>query len=86
MKQVRIAEFKSHLSAYLRTVRAGHSIAILDRNTPVAHIVPAKRDSALKIRNPLPGSPALNHVPLPKPLTIKIDIVELLLEERQSHR
>ena len=86
MKQVRIAEFKSHLSADLRAVRAGDSIAILDRDTPVAHVIRAKRDSTLKIRKPHPGSPTLNRVPLSGPLKIDLDIVALLLEERQSHR
>jgi antitoxin (DNA-binding transcriptional repressor) of toxin-antitoxin stability system len=34
MKQVRIAELKSRLSAYLRAVRRGETIAVLDRETP----------------------------------------------------
>jgi prevent-host-death family protein len=42
MQSVRIAELKSHLSEYLRAVRAGETIAVLDRETPVAQIVPAR--------------------------------------------
>jgi prevent-host-death family protein len=86
MKQVRIAELKSHLSEYLRAVRGGQTIAVLDRETPVAQIVPIRQRTALKIRTPPPGTPPLNRVPLPKPLKIKIDIVDLLLEERHSYR
>ncbi len=86
MKQVRIAELKSHLSQYLRAVRDGQTIAVLDRDTPVAHIVPIAAAPGLKIRKPLPGAPKLNRVRLPKPLKIKLDIVDLLLEERQNHR
>ena len=86
MKQVRIAELKSHLSEYLRAVRGGQSIAVLDRETLVAHIVPIRDRAALKIRKPQPGSPPVNRVPLPKPLKIRMDVVELLLEERQLHR
>jgi prevent-host-death family protein len=86
MKKVRIAQLKSHLSEYLRAVRGGQTIAVLDRETPVAHIVPIRERSALKIRTPLPGTPALKRVALPKPLKIPIDIVDLLLEERQSQR
>jgi prevent-host-death family protein len=86
MKQVRIAELKSHLSHYLRAVRGGQTIAVLDRDTPVANIVPIDEAPKLKIRKPLPGAPRLNRVRLPKPLKIKIDVVELLLEERQRHR
>ena len=42
MKTVRIAELKSRLSEYLRAVRNGETIAVLDRETPVAHIVPVR--------------------------------------------
>jgi prevent-host-death family protein len=86
MKQVRIAELKSHLSEYLRAVRGGQSITVLDRETPIAHIVPVMSPTALKIRKPKPGAPPPGQVRLPKPLKTGIDIVELLLEERQNHR
>src|SRR4029079_15332563 len=42
MKSVRIAELKSRLSEYLRAVRRGETIAVLDRETPVAQIVPVR--------------------------------------------
>ena len=34
MKTVRIAELKARLSEYLRAVRRGETIAVLDRETP----------------------------------------------------
>lgn len=40
MQTVRIAELKARLSQYLRRVRRGHPITILDRDTPIARIVP----------------------------------------------
>jgi prevent-host-death family protein len=86
MKQVKIAELKSHLSEYLRVVRGGQTIAILDRETPIAQIVPIRERAALRVCTPLPGVPPVGRVPLPKPLKIERDIVELLLEERQTHR
>lgn len=86
MKAVRIAELKARLSEYLRAVRRGETIAVLDRETPVAHIVPVRERSALRIRKPAPGTPRPSQVPLPKPLKSHIDVVELLMEERQSHR
>ena len=86
MKHVRIAELKSHLSEYLRAVRGGQTIAVLDRETPVAHIVPIRDKANLKIRKPQSDSPPVNRVPLPRPLKINLDVVELLLEERQLHR
>ena len=86
MKQVRIAELKARLKEYLRAVRRGETIAVLDRDTPVAHIVPVRNRSALRIRKPAPGAPSPNRVRLPKPSKSNVDVVQLLLEERQSHR
>jgi len=86
MKEVRIAELKSRLSEYLRAVRGGETISVLDRETPVAQIVPVHDRVALRIRKPAPGAPPPNRVRLPKPLTLNLEIVDLLLEERQGHR
>ena len=86
MKTVRIAELKSRLSEYLRAVRNGETIAVLDRETPVAQIVPVRKPLALQIRKPAVGTPPPYRVKLPKPLKLDIDVVDLLLEERQSHR
>jgi len=86
MKQVRIAELKARLSEYLQAVRAGETIVVLDRDTPVAQIVPIRERSALRVRKPAAGAPPPNRVPLPKPAKLDIDIVQLLLEERQGSR
>jgi prevent-host-death family protein len=86
MRQVRIAELKARLSEYLRAVRRGETIAVLDRETLVAQIVPVRERTALRIRKPAPGTPTPNRVPLPKPLKSTIDVVQLLLAERQPHR
>ena len=86
MKQVRIAELKARLSEYLRAVRRGETIAVLDRETPVAQIVPVRDRLSLRIRMPAPGTPSPGRVPLPKPLKLDVDVVQLLLEERQPHR
>jgi prevent-host-death family protein len=86
MKKVRIAELKSRLSEYLRSVRGGETIAVLDRDTPVAQIVPVRERGKLRMRKPAPGAPALNRVKLPKPLKLNIDVVDLLLEGRQGLR
>ena len=86
MKQVRIAELKARLSEYLRTVRRGESLAVMDRDTPIAQIVPVTEGSRLRVRKPAPGTPAPGRVSLPKPAKLDVDVVQLLLEERQSHR
>lgn len=86
MKQVRIAELKARLSEYLRAVRRGETIAVLDRDTPVAQIVPVRDRAALRTLKPAPGTPAPNRIPLPRPSKLNVDVVRFLLEERQSHR
>jgi prevent-host-death family protein len=86
MKQVRIAELKARLSEYLRAVRHGETVAVLDRDTPIAQIVPVRERAALRIRTPAPGTPPPNRVPLPRPAKLKFDVVQLLLEERQGYR
>ena len=40
MSDVRIADLKARLSEHLRSVRNGGSLTVLDRNTPVARIIP----------------------------------------------
>jgi prevent-host-death family protein len=86
MKQVRIAELKARLSEYLRAVKRGETIAVLDRETPVAQIIPIRDRTPLRIRKPALGTPPPGRVPLPKPLKLNIDVVQMLLEERQLHR
>ena len=86
MKQVRIADLKARLSEHLRAVRSGETIAVLDRDTPVAHIVPIRQRTALRVRKPSPNATPLHRVALPAPAKLKIDIVRLLLDERQNHR
>lgn len=87
MTSVRVALLKSRLSEYLRRVRNGHEITVLDRDTPIARIVPYRaQPTRLKVRMPAPDAPRLQDVPLLPPLEIEGDIVTLLLEERQMDR
>ena len=46
MKKAKIAELRNGLSRYLDHVRAGGSVIIYDRDTPIAEIVPLKRSKA----------------------------------------
>ncbi len=85
MKQVRISELKARLSEYLRIVRRGETVTVLDGATPVANIVPI-RQPGLHVRRPAPGARRPNRLPLPAPLGSKFDVVKLLLEERQGQR
>jgi prevent-host-death family protein len=86
MRQVGIAELKAKLSEYVRAVRRGESITVLDRDTPVAQIIPVRERPTLRVRKPEAGAPPLNRVALPGPAGVGVDVVQLLLEERQGHR
>lgn len=87
MKTVRVAELKARLSEYLRAVRRGETVTVLDRETPIARIVPyGTGGSVLRVRRPRPGALPPGKIPLPPPLRVKVDIVDLLLEERQRKR
>ena len=80
-KPVRIAELKAHLSATLRRVKRGETVTVMERDTPIGQIVPVEAAGARGIRvRRARGSWA--DVQIPEPLEIKVDIVELLLEER----
>jgi prevent-host-death family protein len=83
VRAVRVAELKAHLSAYLRKVRAGETITVLDRDTPIARLVPLATQTPLVVR---PSRGRLHDVRLPRPLALEADVVDLLLEERQTER
>lgn len=86
MKTVGIAELKARLSEYLRGVRRGDELTVMDRATPVARIVPYRDDApSLAVRRALPGT-GLHAVKLPPPLRLRNDILALLREERQTQR
>ena len=87
MADVKIADLKSRLSEYLRKVRGGRTLTVFDRDTPIARIVPYEDNSgSLKVRTAVPRAPKLNRVPLPPPLRLRVDIVKLLMDERQGER
>jgi antitoxin (DNA-binding transcriptional repressor) of toxin-antitoxin stability system len=83
MKAVRIADLKRHLSRHLRDVRAGGTLTVLDRDTPVARLVPIDSGEDVSITSPQPGAARLADVKLPVAAKIAIDVVELLLDERR---
>ncbi len=87
MDNIRIADFKSRLSEHLRQVRRGHTLTVMDRNTPIAKVVPYEEPGGvLQVRFPHPHHPKLSRISLPPPLRLRRDIVSFLLEERQVER
>jgi len=87
MENIRIADFKSRLSEHLRKVRRGHTLTVMDRNTPIAQVIPYEgQGGILQIRSPRPNHPKLSHISLPPALRLAQDVVALLLKERQGQR
>ena len=81
MSTAQIADLKSHLSRYLRSVRGGETITVLDRNTPIARIVPYDAEP-LELRRATRSPRDLRLPPVPKRPT---DSLAVLLEDR-AHR
>ena len=86
MKNVGIADLKAHLSRHLKSVRRGETITVLDRDTPVARIVPIETTANGLVIHPPTNPGRLCDVKLPPPSGMKQDIVELLIEDRESGR
>lgn len=83
-RAVGIAELKAHLSAFLRRVRNGETITILDRDQPVAEMSPVQQARpALRIRPANPDAPPLGSFKLPSIAAPNIDIVEFLMDDRR---
>jgi prevent-host-death family protein len=87
MSSVSIADLKARLSHYVRLARRGRTVTVTSRDVPVARLVPLEENRGpLVVHPPEPGAPPPAKVKLPPPLKTKRDIVDVLLEERQSHR
>lgn len=81
MRQVRISELKAHLSQCLAEVRRGDVIVVLDRDTPVAQVVPVK-EPTLAIR---PASPAAGRrAPAAVPPRTAVSAADLIRSVRGS--
>ena len=79
MTRVRIADLKARLSEHLRSVRNGGSVTVLDRDTPIARIVPYTTQP-LEIRA---AKRRLRDLKLPPKPSKRTDSVALLVEDRR---
>ena len=79
MRKVRIADLKARLSEHLRLVRKGGTITVLDRDTPVARIVPYAAES-LEIRK---ATRRPRDLKLPSRSAKRTDSLAILLDDRR---
>ncbi|MBI4366851.1 MAG: type II toxin-antitoxin system prevent-host-death family antitoxin [Deltaproteobacteria bacterium] len=81
---MKIAEFKTHLSKYLRRVRAGEEVIVTDRDHPVARVSPIEPLSERLIIRPARGSPKdLDRLTIP-PAHPGTDSLKALLADRED--
>ena len=89
MTTVSISDLKANLSRYLREVRRGGEIQVLDRGVPVARLVPAAVSDDERIRERLigtgllrPGEGNAAAILDEPPLVLPVSISETLTEDR----
>lgn len=80
-KEVGVADLKAHLSEYLRLVREGSTIIVLDRRVPVARIEPCQSTRALSVT--YARTRPCDVTPQP-PLERDLNSTELLRQDRDS--
>lgn len=85
MTKVKIAEFKSRLSKYLRQVRMGGEVVVTDRDTPVARLVAYTQPTEKLIVRPGRGSlkEVFKTLKIP-PAPPGTDSLKMLLETRED--
>lgn len=84
MEQIKIAEFKSKLSANLKKVRSGQELIILDRDHPIAQVLPFRKKDKLTII-PAKNPKGWRHLKLkPAQPRSSVDVVHLLREDRDK--
>lgn len=90
--EVRIAEFKSRFSKYLRAAQGGQEIVVKDRETPIARVVPY-RPSPQRLESRMPTRSLKDidklfeefHARHPRRVNLKpADVDEALREERRE--
>lgn len=93
-----ISQVKNSLSAYLRKVRAGETVLIMDRKTPVASLVPVSGGSDVDPRLDRLVAAGLverggrwkvgeaDEEHAPTRLAGDVDVVAAVVEERRSGR
>jgi prevent-host-death family protein len=83
MKRVGIAELKDHLSSHLRAVERGEEVEVLDRDRPIARIVPVERDRNVRAAPPRRAFETIRDRRYP-PAYWEVSSTELLLEDRRK--
>lgn len=83
MKAIKISEFKSHLSEYLRKVKNGVQIELLDRGKPVARVSALEDATEIRIQKPLKDPAKIASIKS-KVRDFDGEVMDVLLQERST--
>jgi antitoxin (DNA-binding transcriptional repressor) of toxin-antitoxin stability system len=83
METISISNLKTHLSATLKEVIIGIRYIVMDRDSPVAELIPYSEKSKLIIRNPKQKKSKIKNTFKGK---INLDPVDYLLQDRNGNR
>jgi len=94
MKTVSVSELKAHLSRYLREVRRGGEVQILDRGVPIARLGPlppaakgsgeAERQRLIQAGILRAGTGRADAVLDAEPLDLPTSLLDALAEDRED--
>jgi antitoxin (DNA-binding transcriptional repressor) of toxin-antitoxin stability system len=86
MHSVNIAEFKAKMGKFLRLVRSGVEVILLDRNHPIAKVTPFSKEQETKVsvRKPIQDPKELRNLSFTPRKGRRTDSVSFLLEDRKS--
>ena len=92
MQTVSVSELKAHLSRYLREVRRGGEVQVLDRGRPVARltglhvdddaVLDAHRAHLIRSGTLRPGTGEVAAVVATPPVEVDADVTGAIIEER----
>jgi antitoxin (DNA-binding transcriptional repressor) of toxin-antitoxin stability system len=80
MKTTNISQFKAHISEELRRVRRGEHIVILDRDIPVAEVIPYQENKNEVVIRP----PKRRLQYIHSSFSVQTDPLQYLMEQRSK--
>ena len=89
MSTISVSELQANLHRYLREVRFGGAVEVLERGTPVARLVPPMPGGEMEVRDRMiasgvlrPGRGSATAVLEEPPLKLPVSILDALSEDR----
>ena len=84
MKKANISTIKAELSKYLRFVRSGEEVMIMDRDQPVAKLVGVSAANTVLIKEPSADLKSILLAGDKRAFTETLDILDVLTQDRED--